>query len=81
MYHVATKDTKLYGTVIGINEYLKNNKWIKPKGVTIGTESKKLTDEMLNDFIDKYKPEEINFIMKDKKGEFHFVDFTLEDLL
>lgn len=80
MYHVVTRTTKAYGTVIGIKEYLKNDKWIKPK-TTIGNPSNKLTDEMLNDFIEKYNPEEINLIIEDRRGELHFVDFVLENLM
>ena len=80
MYHVATRATKAYGTVIGIKEYLKDDKWIKPK-TTVGNPSNKLNDEMLNAFIDKYKPEEINLIIEDKRGELHYVDFVLENLM
>ena len=80
MYHVKTNDTKPYGAVIGIFEYCKNNKWIKPKR-TIGTTANHLTDEMLTEFIEKYKPEEINLMFEDKRGGFRYVDFPIESLM
>lgn len=80
MYHVKNDSTKYYGTVIGIYEYSKNNKWLKPKK-TIGNPTNKLTDEMLTEFIEKYKPEEINLIFEGRNGDLRYVDFPIESLI
>ena len=71
--------TKRY-KFICIREYLssKTNKWTKLKK-TIGTYSDPITDEMLNDFISKEKPVEVNIECIDKKNESHFVDFDIKD--
>ena len=65
---------------ICIREYLssKTNKWTKLKK-SIGTFSEPITYEMLNDFIEKEDPVELNFECLDKKNESHFIDFTLSD--
>ena len=79
MYKVNGESTKHYGTVIGIREYCKNNKWTSLKK-PIGTSANKLTNEELTEFIESKKPDEINLIIQDKKGEIHHVDFPIESL-
>lgn len=79
MYKVKNRETKNYGTVIGIGEYCVNNKWKKLKN-TVGNSKEPLTDEMLTDFIEKNNPVEINLIIQDKHGNIHRVDFPIEDL-
>jgi len=79
MYKVKCQTTSHYGTVIGIDEYCVNNKWKKLKN-TVGNSKEPLTDELLTEFIEKYNPEEINLIIRDRKGEIHHVDFTVESL-
>lgn len=79
MYHVKTKTTKHYGEVIAIREYLKGNKWTTLKK-SIGNSAEPITDEMLTDFIEKNSPDEVNLIIKDKKGEIHHIDFPISDL-
>lgn len=80
MYTVNNKTTKCYGSVIGIREYCINNKW-KTLRNSIGNSKEPLTDEALTEFILKYKPVEINLILRDKRGEIHYVDFPIEDLV
>lgn len=80
MYKVKCKTTKVYGSVICIGEYCINNKWRKLK-VSIGNSKEPITDEQLNDFIEKYKPDEINLTIKDKRGDLRHIDFTINDLI
>lgn len=40
-----------------------------------------ITDEQLNDFIEKYKPDEVNLSIKDKRGDLRHIDFTINDLI
>ena len=79
MYHVKNSTTKHYGNVIAIREYSKNDKWTTLKK-PIGNSEEPLTDEMLTEFIKKYSPDEVNLILKDKKGEIHHVDFSISSL-
>lgn len=79
MYKVKCQTTSNYGSVIGINEYCIDNKWKKLK-TAVGNSKEPLTDEMLTEFIEKYKPVEVNLIIKDKKGEIHHVDFPIDSL-
>lgn len=79
MYHVKTKTTKVYGEVIAVREYMKNNKWTSLKK-SIGNSNEPITDESLTEFIEKVQPEEVNLIIRDKKGEIHHVDFPITDL-
>ena len=80
MYKIRKDAVKHYGKVIGIREYCIGTKWKTLKN-TIGNSKEPLTDEDLNDFILKYKPDEINLILQDRKGEMHYVDFPTEDLV
>lgn len=79
MYHVKNKVVKHYGEVIAIREYSKKNKWTSLK-TSVGNSNEPLTDEMLTDFIEKYEPDEVNLIIKDKKGDIHHIDFPISDL-
>lgn len=79
MYKVKCQLTNHYGSVISINEYCIGNKWKKLKQ-TIGNSKEPLTDEMLTEFIEKYKPVEVNLAIKDRKGEIHHVDFPIDSL-
>ena len=79
MYKVKCQTTMHYGSVISINEYCIDNTWKKLKQ-TIGNSKEPLTDEMLTEFIEKYKPVEVNLAIKDRKGEIHHVDFPIDSL-
>lgn len=81
MYTVNQNYLKHTGKVIGIFEYLdkKKNKWLKPK-ISIGTEDTPITDEVLTNFIDEYSPEEVCFLVKDRTGEYHHIDFPSDEL-
>ena len=79
-YKVKNKHSKNYGEVICIKEYCKNNKWTKLKK-PVGTSAAPLTDDMLTEFIESNRPDELNLMVKDKKGEIHYVDFAVSDFL
>lgn len=79
MYHIKTNSTKHYGEVIAVREYMKNGKWTSLKK-SIGSTNEPITDEMLTEFIEKNKPEEVNLIIKDKRGDIHHIDFPITDL-
>ena len=79
MYKVKCQTTMHYGSVISINEYCIGNKWKKLKQM-IGNSKEPLTDEMLTEFIEKYKPVEVNLAIKGRKGEIHHVDFPIDSL-
>ena len=67
------------GQAIGILEYSIENKWLRPKK-KVGSYKEPLTDEMLNEFIDKYLPEEICLLINDNKDNERRIDFSLTDL-
>ena len=67
------------GQAIGILEYSIENKWIRPKK-KVGSYKEPLTDEMLNEFIEKYLPEEICLLINDNKDNERRIDFSLTDL-
>lgn len=81
MYTLKTGYFTRAGKVFGIYEYLngKTNKWVKPK-TSVGTEKEPMNDKILNEFIEKYVPEEICFLLRDKRGELRHIDVTLLDL-
>jgi len=77
-YKVKVPATKSY-KVVGICEYSVKGKWTKVKPM-IGNVNEPITDDMLNEFIHTYKPEEINLFMIDSKKVEHYIDFPIEDL-
>ena len=79
MYHIKTSTTKHYGEVIAVREYMKNGKWTSLKK-SVGSTKEPITGEMLTEFIEKINPEEVNLIVKDKKGEIHHIDFPITSL-
>ena len=79
LYTLDVPFIKKTGQVIGIIEYSIKDKWLRPKK-KVGTYEDPLTDEMLNAFIEEYLPEEICFLIKDKRGNERRIDFSLTDL-
>ena len=79
LYTLDVPFIKKTGQVIGIVEYSIEDKWLRPKK-KVGTYEDPLTDEMLNAFIEEYLPEEICFLIKDKRGNERRSDFSLADL-
>ena len=79
LYTLDVPFIKKTGQVIGIIEYSIEDKWLRTKN-KVGTYEDPLTDEMLNAFIEEYLPDEICFLIKDKRGNERKIDFSLADL-
>ena len=79
LYTLDVPLIKNTGQAIGILEYSVEDKWLRPKK-KIGTYEDPLTDEMLNEFIEKYLPEEICLLINDNKDNERRIDFSLTDL-
>lgn len=79
LYTLDVPFIKKIGKVIGILEYSVEDKWLRPKK-KIGTYEDPLTDEMLNEFIEEYLPEDLCLLIKDKKGNERRIDFSLTDI-
>lgn len=79
LYTLDVPFIKKTGRVISIIEYSVEDKWLHPKK-KVGTYKEPLTDEMLNEFIEEYFPEEICFLIKDEKDNERRIDFSLTDL-
>ena len=79
LYTLDVPLIKNTGQAIGILEYSIENKWIRPKK-KVGSYKEPLTDEMLNEFIEKYLPEEICLLINDNKDNERRIDFSLTDL-
>ena len=79
LYTLDIPFIKKTGKVIGIIEYSIEDKWLRPKK-KVGTYKEPLTDEMLNEFIEKYLPEEICLLINDNKDNERRIDFSLTDL-
>ena len=79
LYTLDVPLIKNTGQAIGILEYSIENKWLRPKK-KVGSYKEPLTDEMLNEFIEKYLPEEICLLMNDNKDNERRIDFSLTDL-
>ena len=79
LYTLDVPFIKKIGKVIGILEYSVEDKWLRPKK-KVGSYKEPLTDEMLNEFIEKYLPEEICLLINDNKDNERRIDFSLTDL-
>ena len=79
LYTLDVPLIKNTGQAIGILEYSIENKWLRPKK-KVGSYKEPLTDEMLNEFIEKYLPEEICLLINDNKDNERRIDFSLTDL-
>ena len=79
LYTLDVPLIKNTGQAIGILEYSIENKWLRPKN-KVGSYKDPLTDEMLNEFIEKYLPEEICLLINDNKDNERRIDFSLTDL-
>ena len=79
LYTLDIPFIKKTGQVIGIIEYSIEDKWLRPKK-KVGSYKEPLTDEMLNEFIEKYLPEEICLLINDNKDNERRIDFSLTDL-
>ena len=79
LYTLDVPFIKKIGKVIGILEYSVEDKWLRPKK-KIGTYEDPLTDEMLNEFIEEYLPEDLCLLIKDKKCNERRIDFSLTDI-
>lgn len=78
LYTLDVPFVRRTGKVIGILEYSIDDKWLRPNK-KVGTYKNPLTDEMLNDFIDEYLPDEICLLIKDKKDNERRIDCALSD--
>ena len=79
LYTLDVPLIKNTGQAIGILEYSIENKWLRPKN-KVGSYKDPLTDEMLNEFIEKQLLEEICLLINDNKDNERRIDFSLTDL-